>query len=115
MKQRYVRGDFDAFALCTVPLPRESLKLSRGYFIQMEIKMTLKQKAKDMRHAIDMMEGAMMGWDELMDLPENCALDESDSDDLELEVKVTWKHLRRVLSAVGECNRIINSDEYVIK
>jgi hypothetical protein len=75
---------------------------------------TLKQKAKDMRHAIDMMEGAMMGWDELMDMPENCALDENDADDLELEVKITWKHLRRVLSAVSECNRIINSDEYLV-
>jgi hypothetical protein len=75
----------------------------------------LERRAKEMRHAIDMMEGAMMGWDELMDLPENCSLDNSDNPELELEVKITWKHLQRVLGALSECTRIINLEEYVIR
>ena len=74
--------------------------------------MTPKQKIKEMRSAIDAMEIAMMGWPELLDIPENCALDETDSDDIELEVKITWGHLRRVLGALEECTRIINSDEF---
>jgi hypothetical protein len=76
--------------------------------------MTLKQKAEIMRNAIDAIKLAMQGWPELLELPDNCALDESDADDLELEVKITWKHLRQVLSAVDECNRIMNSDEFVL-
>lgn len=63
----------------------------------------------DMRHAVDMIEGALMGWDDLLDTPENCALDETDDDAIELEIKVTWGQLRRVLAALAQCTGIINS------
>lgn len=76
--------------------------------------MTLEDKAKEMRHAIDMIESAMMGWDELLDLPEKCAMDDSDDDGIELKVGVTWGQLRRVLVALEDCTRIINSQEYLI-
>lgn len=72
----------------------------------------LKSLGREMRHSIDMLEGAMMGWSELLDLPESCALDESDSDDIEIEVKVTWGQLRRVLGALEEQTRIINSEYF---
>jgi hypothetical protein len=81
-------------------------------------KMTLKQKAKDMRHAIDMIEGAMMGLG--TDIPtgsdflRQAELWEMASDDLIITPHMTVGQLRRVVSATTELTRIINSDEYVI-
>ena len=77
--------------------------------------MNLEQKAKQMRHAIDMMESAMMGWDALLDLSEYGALDDDDDADMELKIKVTWGCLRHVLGALSELTRIITSDEYLLR
>lgn len=79
--------------------------------------MTNKQKAKDMRHAIDMIEGALFG------LGDGCHggqfVDIADlwvdaRDDLELRPPMTLGQIRRVRAALSECTRIINSDEYLI-
>jgi len=74
----------------------------------------MRERAKEMRSAIDALESAMMGWTALLDLPENCSLDKSDSPDLELKVTIVWGQLQRILNALQECTRIINSEEYRI-
>ncbi len=70
------------------------------------------ERAREMRHAIDMFEGAMMGLGDFVDLPE---LFEAASDDLKINPSMTVGQMRRVCEALAECTRIINSDEYVIR
>lgn len=74
-----------------------------------------REKAKEMRFAIDMMEGSMMRWAGLLEMEEKCDLDESTLDELTLIVPVKWGQLRHVLEALSELTRIINSEEYVVK
>ena len=64
-----------------------------------------------MRHAIDMLEGAMMGLGDFVDLPD---IFDGSPDDLQIAPKMTVGQMRRVCTALAECTRIINSDEYVI-
>jgi hypothetical protein len=66
-------------------------------------------KALVMRNAIDMIEGALMGFGDLVDLPD---VFEGARDDLKLQVPVTLGELRRVCTALTECTRIINSEEF---
>jgi hypothetical protein len=74
--------------------------------------MTPKQQAKDMRHAIDMLEVALMGMGNLVELPE---LFEDADDGTALAMPVTVGQVRRVCTALAECTRIINSDDYVVR
>lgn len=71
----------------------------------------IEQKAREMRHAIDMIEGAMMGLGDFVELPR---IFECCPSDLKIAPKMTVGEMRRVCTALEECTRIINSDEYVI-
>ncbi len=73
--------------------------------------MTLQQKAKEMRNAIDALELALMGFGKLVELPE---LFEDADEGTALAMPVTVGQVRRVCTALSECTRIINSDEYLI-
>lgn len=73
--------------------------------------MTLKEKARDMRHAIDMIEGALMRWPELMDLPDKLGQPRHRRE-LGLYIKGNCGQLYDLYDAMSECNRIINSPEY---
>lgn len=67
------------------------------------------KKAREMRNAIDMIEGALMGAGELIDLPD---VFDGCRDDLELTPKMTLGQIRRITRALTECTRIMNSAEY---
>ncbi len=71
--------------------------------------LTLEQKAKDMRNAIDGIELALMGFGNLVDLP---PLFENQRLDLRLSVACTVQDMLQVCKALEECTRIINSDDY---
>lgn len=71
--------------------------------------MSTASKAAEMRHAIDMIEGAIMGCGNLLDLPNIYA---GASDDLIITPKLLLSEVRRVREALKECTRIINSPEY---
>lgn len=62
-----------------------------------------------MRNAIDMIEGALMGLGDFVDLPD---LFTDAPDGLILAPKMTVGEVRRVYAALAECTRIINSDEF---
>lgn len=70
---------------------------------------TLREKALQMRNAIDMIEGALMGLGDFVELPRLFA---DASDELIIAPKMTVGGMRRVSSALAECTRIINSDEF---
>lgn len=72
----------------------------------------LEGKAKDMRNAIDMIEGAMMGLGDFVELPN---LFDGATDDVVIAPRMTVGQMRRVCAALSECTRVINSDEYVIR
>jgi len=67
------------------------------------------RKPREMRNAIDMIEGALMGAGELIDITGKF---EGARDDLLLMPKITLGQLRRIRNALSECTRIINSDEF---
>lgn len=69
----------------------------------------LRRMASEMRNAIDMIEGAMMGAGELIDIPSKF---EDARDDLLVMPKITLGQLRRITRSLSECTRIINSNEY---
>ena len=64
-----------------------------------------------MRNAIDMIEGALMGYGELVDLPH--IFDGAD-DEMVIRPRVTVGQMRRVCRALAECTRIINSPDYAV-
>lgn len=68
------------------------------------------QRAREMRTAIDLIEGALMRFGELVDLP---PLFEGTRPEVVLTPKVTVGQMRGVCGALEECTRIINSDEYL--
>ena len=74
------------------------------------------RKAREMRNAIDMMEGAMMGLG--TDIPtgsdflRQAELWEVAPDSVIITPHITVGQLRRVVAATTELTRIINSDEY---
>ena len=72
----------------------------------------LAQKAADMRHAIDMIEGALMVCSDFVEMPR---VFDGSHDELQIAPKMTVGQMRRVCAALEECTRIINSDEYVIR
>src|SRR5260370_7776054 len=67
----------------------------------------LLRKATAMR--IDMIEGALMGLGDFVDLPD---LFENSDADVNIAPKMTVGEMRRVCTALAECTRIINSDEF---
>ena len=69
----------------------------------------LSRKALEMRAAIDMVEGALMGYGELVDLPDTF---EGTDDSVRIRPLVTVGEMRRVCRALAECNRIINDAEF---
>ena len=69
----------------------------------------LKRKAREMRHAIDMIEGAMMGLGDFVELPR---IFDGSPDELQIAPKMTVGQMRRVCSSLEECTRIINSNDY---
>jgi transcriptional regulator with XRE-family HTH domain len=71
------------------------------------------ERAKEMRNAIDAMELAMMGWPELVDLPEKWGEPRHRSE-LAVSVPGTAGQVYRICDALEELTRIINSDEYHI-
>lgn len=73
--------------------------------------MTLKQKAKDMRNAINDIELALRVNDDLEAILER--FDEIPGH-VVVRPKITLNELRQICSALSECCRIINSPEYVI-
>lgn len=73
--------------------------------------MSLKRKATEMRNAIAMIEGSLFGaaridWGRLSDIFE------SSHDGVVLNLKVTVGEFKQLYSALQECNRIVNSEEY---
>lgn len=76
--------------------------------------MTLKEKARDMRNAIDAMDLALHGWPELIDLPEKWG-EPRHRPDLGVKVPGTTAQVYQICDALAEINRIINSDEYLIE
>lgn len=73
--------------------------------------MTDKERLRDMRNAIDAMELAMMGWPELVDLPEKWG-EPRHRDELGVTIPGTVGQVYRICDALAELNRIINSDDY---
>lgn len=69
----------------------------------------LLRKASEMRNAIDMIEGALMGLGDFVDLPD---LFEGTAEHVNLAPPMTVGEVRRVCTALAECTRIINSDEF---
>jgi hypothetical protein len=76
--------------------------------------MTDKEKARDMRSAIDVMELAMMGWPELTECPEKWG-EPRHRDDLGVKIPGTCGQVYRICDALAELTRIINSDEYAVR
>lgn len=74
---------------------------------------TYKARAQQMRDAIDQMELAMMGWPQLLRLPERWG-EPKLRDDIWVRVSAQAGTIYRVCEAVKEMNRIINSEEYVV-
>lgn len=77
----------------------------------MASKLPLEQQVKEMRHAIDQIELALMGFGELVDLPERWG-EPRMGDHVRPLLDVKVSDVYRVCDALVECTRIINSDEY---
>lgn len=67
------------------------------------------QRVGEMRDAIDMIEGAIMGCADFVDLPKTF---EGCRDEMVIAPRMTVKEMRRVCSELKECTRIINSQDY---
>ncbi len=69
----------------------------------------LSRKAAEMRNAIDHIEGALMGFGNLVDLPD---IFDGSADNVRLAVKCNVGEMRRVCNPLAECTRIVNSEDY---
>lgn len=76
--------------------------------------MTLEEQARDMRSAIDAMELALMGWPDLIDLPERWG-EPRHRPDLKVSIPGTAETVYRICDALAELTRIINSNEYAAR
>ena len=87
----------------------DALAAANGRIAKLEEKLDkAMRKACEMRNAIDMIEGAMMGLGDFTDLPD---LFEGTGAHVKLAPQMTVGEMRRVCAALAECTRIINSDE----
>ena len=75
--------------------------------------LTLKQKAKDMRNAIDRMELALMGFGDLVELPRRWGEPRMGNHVRPL-LELNAGQVYEVCDALEELTRIINSNEYII-
>ena len=75
--------------------------------------MTLKEKARDMRNAINDMELALMGAPELIDLPERWG-EPRFMDHIYTTINIKASQVYRIGDALSELTRIINSPEYYL-
>lgn len=75
--------------------------------------MTLLEKAKVMRAAIDKMELALMGFGNLYELPRMWGEPRHPAE-LGATIKTTCGEIYRVSDALDELNRIVNSDDFNI-
>ena len=69
------------------------------------------RQAREMRLAIDMIEIALMGFGDLVDLPRKWGEPRHPAD-LRISLPVNAGQVYRVCDALSECTRIINSDDY---
>lgn len=69
------------------------------------------EKSLEMRNAIDMIEGALMGLGDLVDLPARWG-EPRMGDHVRPLLDVNASQVYRVCDALSECTRIINSDKY---
>lgn len=72
--------------------------------------MTLEQKAKDIRNALDAVELALMGFED--DLLEVGELFATTGDDVVIQLRIKAANFRQLTAVLEECNRIVNSPEY---
>lgn len=72
--------------------------------------MTLKSKAMQMRNAIDAIDLALHGDNDLQRMRE---LFEDARDECVIQVSMTAADLRQLGVAMDECNRIANSNEFI--
>ena len=73
--------------------------------------MSVREIVREMRDAIDGIEGALMGLGDFVDLPD---LFDGCRDDMEIAPRMTVGEMRRVCKALEKCTRIINSPEYKV-
>ena len=71
-----------------------------------------RRKIIEMRNAIDGIEGALMDYGDLVDLP---GIFDNTDDAVMIQPRVTVGQMRRVCTALAECTRIINSEDYAVK
>lgn len=76
-------------------------------------KLSIWDVARDMRNAIDRMELAMMGTQEIIGLPEAWG-EPRHRGEISVTVKLTAEQVYRLADATAELTRIINSGEYEI-
>lgn len=73
--------------------------------------MTLEQKAREMRNALDGIELALMGFeDNLLELYELFA---TTGDHVIVRPKIKVESLRQLATALTECNRIVNTADFI--
>lgn len=76
----------------------------------------LMRKVKEMRNAIDAIEGALMGFGDLVDQPELWSEVSAEArNKVKITLPVTVAQMYRVTDALAECTRIINSEEYTVE
>jgi hypothetical protein len=72
------------------------------------------KKIREMRNAIDNIEGALMGCDKI-NFEELHDLFRDTNPEVEMRLTVTLGQFIRLCDALAECNRIINSDEFTLE
>lgn len=73
--------------------------------------MTLEEKAREMRNALDGIEMALMGFeDDLLEIGELFA---ATGGHVIVRPKIKVENLRQLTTALAECNRIVNSPEFI--
>jgi hypothetical protein len=72
--------------------------------------MTLKEKYTEMRNAIDSIDLALHGIDHIEELK---TVWEGARDDLLIKIEMDLLTFRQICSAMDECNRIINSSDFL--
>lgn len=107
---KIVEGAKEALAVARGEEPAARITIHGHAYVPLAAFDDLRRKAQEMRHAIDMLEGALMGYGDLVDLPEHF---DGSPPALKIKPTVTVEQMRRVCEALSECTRIINSDEYL--
>lgn len=73
--------------------------------------MTLEEKAREMRNALDGIELALMGFeDSLLEVGELFA---TTGDGVVMQLRIKAANFRQLTTALEECSRIVNSPEFI--